>query len=416
MDYKLPPRKWYVKYRIHLVAGLLAAGLIVLMIDMLTGPKVLRVKSGILQIATVSNGEFSEYVNADGTLQPIQSVKVYTRESGYVEQVLKTDGAIVRKGDTILIMSDPELERIIEDERESWRKQDRSFKTSMIEMEQRRITLSQSMLQMQYELSRLEKQHNLAAEEYRMGIRSKAQMEMADQEYSYKMENERLLLENRRQDSLLNVIRREELEDGLRQARIRLERTEARLSDLVVTAPADGQLSGLSVETSQRISAGTAIADIKRMDSFRMKLGINEFYIDKICAGQAATITYDKKTYPMVISSTIPEIKGGQFEVFLVFTDSMPDNARIGKSYQARIELGGQEQSLIVSKGNFFNYTHGQWIFKVNPSHTRAVRIPISIGRQNPRFYEITDGLQQGDEIIITGYERTSDADELILN
>ncbi len=415
MDYKLPPKKWYVKYRIHMIAGLLGIGLIVFMIKMSTGPKVLRVNAESIQIATVSNGEFSEYVNADGTLQPIQSVKVYTREGGYVEQVLRNDGAMVRKGDTILIMSDPELERTIESERESWRRQNRSYRTSMIEMDQRSITLSQSMLATQYELSRLEKQHELAIEEFRMGISSKAQFEVAEQEYRYKMETERLQLESRRQDSVLNIIRREELEDGLREARIKLERTEARLNDLVVTAPADGQLSGLSVEPSQRISAGTAIADVKRMDSFRMRLSINEFYIDKISAGQPATITYEKKTYPMTIAGTVPEIKGGSFDVFLVFTDSMPDNARIGKSYQARIELSGQEQSVIVPKGNFYNYTHGQWIFKVNASHTRAVRVPISIGRQNPRHYEIAEGLQPGDEVIITGYERISDADELVL-
>lgn len=415
MDYKLPPKKWYVKYRIHMIAGLLGIGLIVFMIKMSTGPKVLRVNAESIQIATVSNGEFSEYVNADGTLQPIQSVKVYTREGGYVEQVLRNDGAMVRKGDTILIMSDPELERTIESERESWRRQNRSYRTSMIEMDQRSITLSQSMLATQYELSRLEKQHELAIEEFRMGISSKAQFEVAEQEYRYKMETERLQHESRRQDSVLNIIRREELEDGLREARIKLERTEARLNDLVVTAPADGQLSGLSVEPSQRISAGTAIADVKRMDSFRMRLSINEFYIDKISAGQPATITYEKKTYPMTIAGTVPEIKGGSFDVFLVFTDSMPDNARIGKSYQARIELSGQEQSVIVPKGNFYNYTHGQWIFKVNASHTRAVRVPISIGRQNPRHYEIAEGLQPGDEVIITGYERISDADELVL-
>ncbi|MCQ2126783.1 MAG: HlyD family efflux transporter periplasmic adaptor subunit [Bacteroidaceae bacterium] len=416
MDYKLPPKKWYVKYRIHIVAGMLGIGLIILLIKVSTGPKVLRVNSESVQFATVTGSEFSEYVNADGTLQPIQSIKVYTRESGYVEQVLCQDGAMVSRGDTILVMSDPELERTIESERESWRRQNRSYRTSMIEMEQRSLTLSQSMLQTQYELGRLEKQHDLALEEYRMGIRSKAQMEVADEEYRYKMETERLQLESRRQDSVLNVIRREELEDGLREARLKLERAEARLNDLVVTAPADGQLSGLAVEPSQRISAGTAIADVKRLDSFRMRLGINEFYIDKISAGQPATITYEKKTYPMTIASIVPEIKGGQFDVFLVFTDSMPDNARIGKSYQARIELGGQEQSVVVPKGNFYNYTHGQWVFKVNAAHTHAVRVPVSIGRQNPRHYEITDGLQPGDEIIITGYERISDADELILN
>ncbi|MBO7589279.1 MAG: HlyD family efflux transporter periplasmic adaptor subunit [Bacteroidaceae bacterium] len=416
MDVKLPPKKWYVKYRIHIVAGILAAGLIGMLIKVSTGPKIIRINSDSVQTATVQSGEFSEYVNAEGTLQPIQTIKVYTREGGFVESVLVQDGALVHKGDTLMILSDPELQRTIETARESWRKQNRSYRTSMIEMDQRRLSLAQSILQTKYELKRLEKEHNLAQEEFRMGIRSRAQLDVADEEYNYKMETVRLQLESRRQDSVLNAIRQEALQDELAEAQRQLRKTEERLNDLIVTAPADGQLSGLSLEPSQRISSGTAIADIKRMDQFRMRLSINEFYIDKITVGQPATITYEKKTYPMTISSTVPEIKSGSFDIYLVFTDSLPDNARIGKSYQARIEMGGQAQSIIVPKGNFYNYTHGSWVFKVNAQHTHAIRVPVSIGRQNPRHFEILEGLNPGDEIIITGYDRISDADEVVLN
>ena len=416
MDVKLPPKKWYVKYRIHIVAGILAAGLIGMLIKVSTGPKIIRINSDSVQTATVQSGEFSEYVNAEGTLQPIQTIKVYTREGGFVENVLVQDGALVHKGDTLMILSDPELQRTIETARESWRKQNRTYRTSMIEMDQRRLSLAQSILQTKYDLKRLEKEHNLAQEEFRMGIRSRAQLDVADEEYNYKMETVRLQLESRRQDSVLNAIRQEALQDELAEAQRQLRKTEERLNDLIVTAPADGQLSGLSLEPSQRISSGTAIADIKRMDQFRMRLSINEFYIDKITVGQPATITYEKKTYPMTISSTVPEIKSGSFDIYLVFTDSMPDNARIGKSYQARIEMGGQAQSIIVPKGNFYNYTHGSWVFKVNAQHTHAVRVPVSIGRQNPRHFEILEGLNPGDEIIITGYDRISDADEVVLN
>ncbi len=416
MDVKLPPKKWYVKYRIHIVAGIMAIGLIVMLIKVSTGPKIIRINSDSVQTATVQSGEFSEYVNAEGTLQPIQTIKVYTREGGFVESVLVQDGALVHKGDTLMILSDPELQRTIETARESWRKQNRSYRTSMIEMDQRRLSLAQSILQTKYELKRLEKEHNLAQEEFRMGIRSRAQLDVADEEYNYKMETVRLQLESRRQDSVLNAIRQESLQDELAEAQRQLRKTEERLNDLIVTAPADGQLSGLSLEPSQRISSGTAIADIKRMDQFRMRLSINEFYIDKITVGQPATITYEKKTYPMTISSTVPEIKGGSFDIYLVFTDSLPDNARIGKSYQARIEMGGQAQSIIVPKGNFYNYTHGSWVFKVNAQHTHAVRVPVSIGRQNPRHFEILEGLNPGDEIIITGYDRIADADEVVLN
>lgn len=415
MDIKLPPKKWYVKYRIHIVAGLLGMALIVLLIKVSTGPRVLRISSESVQTGTVTVGEFSEYINAEGTLQPIQTLKIYTREGGFVERIMAPDGTMLHKGDTILILSDPDLERTIQDARNQWRKQDRSFRTQIIEMQQRDISLRRSIMQTQYELGRLEKQHALDQEEYKMGFKSKAQLEVADDEYLYKLKSTQLEIESRRQDSVLNAIKREAMQDELEDARRQLARSEARLKDLVVTAPADGQLSGLSLEPGLKVGAGSAIGDVKRMDAFRMKLSINEYYIDKIEVGCPATITYEKKTYPMVVSGTVPEIKGGSFELYLVFTDSIPDNARIGKSYQARIELGGQAQSVMVPKGNFYNYTHGQWVFRLNAQGNRAIRVPVSIGRQNPRQYEVLEGLEPGDVIITTGYDRIADADEVVL-
>jgi len=415
MDIKLPPKKWYVKYRIHIVAGILGVALIVLLIKVSTGPRVIRISSESVQTAQVTVGEFSEYINAEGTLQPIQTLKIYTREGGFVERIMASDGAMLHKGDTILVLSDPDLERTIQDARNQWRKQDRNFRTQIIEMGQRDISLQRSIMQTQYELGRLEKQHALDQEEYKMGFKSKAQLEVADDEYRYKLKSTQLEIESRRQDSVLNAIKREAMQDELEDARRQLARSEARLKDLVVTAPADGQLSGMSLEPGLRVSSGSAIGDVKRMDAFRMKLSINEYYIDKIEVGCPATITYEKKTYPMVVSGTVPEIKNGSFELFLVFTDSIPDNARIGKSYQARIELGGQAQSVMVPKGNFYNYTHGQWVFRLNAQGNRAIRVPVSIGRQNPRQYEVLEGLNPGDVIITTGYDRIADADEVVL-
>ena len=415
MDIKLPPKKWYVKYRIHMIAGLLGVALIILLIKVSTGPRVIRVSAESVQTGTVTLGDFSEYINAEGTLQPIQTLKIYTREGGFVERIVAQDGAMLHKGDTILVLSDPDLERTIQDARNQWRKQDRSYRTQIIEMEQRDISLQRSIMQTQYELSRLEKQHALDQEEYKMGFKSKAQLEVADDEYQYKLKSTQLEIESRRQDSVLNAIRREAMQDELDDARKQLARSEARLKDLVITAPADGQLSGLSLEPGLKVGAGSAIGDVKRMDAFRMKLSINEYFIDKVDVGCPATVTYEKKTYPMVVSGTVPEIKSGSFDIYLVFADSMPDNARIGKSYQARIELGGQAQSVIVPKGNFYNYTHGQWVFRLNEQGNRAVRVPVSIGRQNPRQYEVLEGLKPGDVIITTGYDRIADADEIVL-
>ena len=213
MDIKLPPKKWYVKYRIHIVAGILGVALIVLLIKVSTGPRVIRISGESVQTAQVTLGEFSEYINAEGTLQPIQTLKIYTREGGFVERIMAQDGAMLRKGDTILVLSDPDLERTIQDARNQWRKQDRNFRTQIIEMGQRDISLQRSIMQTKYELNRLEKQHVLDQEEYKMGFKSKAQLEVADDEYRYKLKSTQLEIESRRQDSVLNAIKREAMQD-----------------------------------------------------------------------------------------------------------------------------------------------------------------------------------------------------------
>lgn len=221
--------------------------------------------------------------------------------------------------------------------------------------------------------------------------------------------------ESLRHDSAVTMIRKELIRNDRERERKKYERVHERLNNLVVTAPIKGQLSFVKVTPGQQVSSGESIAEIKVLDQYKIHTSLSEYYIDRITTGLPATINYQGKKYPLRITKVVPEVKDRMFDVDLVFTGDMPDNVRVGKSFRVQIELGQPERALIIPRGNFYQSTGGQWIYKVNASKTKAIRVPLSIGRQNPQQYEITEGLQTGDWVITTGYDTFGDAEELIL-
>ena len=248
-----------------------------------------------------------------------------------------------------------------------------------------------------------------------MGIRSKAQLEVSEDEFNYKTASTRLKLQSLRSDSAMTVIRKELLRNDLEREYKKMERSQNRVEELVVRAPIDGQLSFVKVTPGQKVGAGENIAEVKVMDQFKIHTSLSEYYIDRVTTGLPATISYQNRKYPLKVTKVVPEVKDRMFEVDLVFTDSLPENVRLGKSFRVQIELGQPEKALVVSRGNFYQQTGGNWIYKLNADKTRAVKVPITIGRQNPVQYEITEGLQPGDWVITTGYDNFGDAEELVL-
>ena len=213
----------------------------------------------------------------------------------------------------------------------------------------------------------------------------------------------------------MTVIRKELLRNDRERERKKWERSLQRRDNLVVCAPADGQLSFVKVTPGQQVSSGENIAEVKVMDQFKIRTALSEYYIDRVTTGLPASVTYQGKRYPLRVTKVVPEVKERTFDVDLVFTGEMPDNVRLGKSYRVQIELGQPEKAIVIPRGNFYQQTGGNWIFKLNADRTKAVKVPITISRQNPRQYEITEGLQPGDWVITTGYDNFGDAEELIL-
>lgn len=415
MDIKLEKKPWYIRYRYYLAGGVVFLAFLVYVIILSAGPRKLRIDAESLQMAEVKNDKFMEYVDVEGLVQPILTIKVNAREAGSVSRIVGEEGNMMKQGDTILVLENLDLLRTIEDQRDEWEKQLITYREKEIEMEQQSLTLQQQALQTDYELEKLRKSFELEKEEYRMGIKSKAQLQVSEDEYRYKEKTARLQRQSLRHDSAVSIIRRDLLLNDRERERKKYERSCQRLNDLVVCAPVSGQLSFVSVTPGQQVQSGASIAEIKVLDQFKMHTSLSEYYIDRITTGLPATILYQGKRYPLKITKVVPEVKDRMFDVDLVFTADMPDNVRVGKSFRVQIELGQPEDALVIPRGNFYQATGGQWIYKLNKDKTRAVRVPITIGRQNPQQYEVTDGLQPGDWVITTGYDNFGDAEELVL-
>lgn len=416
MDRILEKKPFVARYRNYLIAGVLFLVFLVYVIVVSSGGKKLRIDREKVGIEEVTLGKFLEYVDAEGIVQPILTLKVNTREAGSVERIVGEEGTMLVKGDTILLLVNPELKRGIEDQRDDLDKQLMGFREKEIEMEQKTLNLKQQMLQAKYELQRLEKSYRLDEEEFRMGVKSKAQLEVARDEYEFKKANTALQLEGMRHDSTVTLIRRELMRNDLEREKKKFHRANERLENLVVRAPMGGQLSFIKVTPGQQVGSGESIAEIKVLEQFKIHTSLSEYYIDRVTTGLPATVNYQGQKFPLRITKVVPEVKDRNFDVDLVFCAAKPENVRIGKSYRVKIELGQPEEAVIIPKGDFFQYTGGQWIYKLHEAGDKAVKVPISIGRQNPLQYEVLEGLKTGDRVIVSGYDRLGEAEEVIMN
>ncbi len=415
MDRVIPKKHPVLRYKYYILAGIAFLILLIFVIFSAAGPKKLRYEVDKLGISEVEQSKFLEYLDTEGVVLPILTIRLNALEGGIVDRIVSDDGDMLKLGDTILVLTNPELIRTIDDDRDDLEKKRITHRENLLEMERKSSQLKRQSLETVYKMDRLGKQYALDQEEYNIGIKSKAQLEVASDEYQLNEKTTKLLLEEMKHDSLMNVIQKDLMKNDLDREEKRFRRSAERLDNLIVRAPIAGQLSFVSVIPGERINLGSAVGELKVIDQFKLNTKISEYYIDRVTVGLPATIIYQGEKYPLKISKINPEIKDRQFSVDFVFTDLQPENIRIGKNYRIQLELGSPEDALVISKGNFFQTTGGQWIFKLNESGTKATKVPVSIGRQNPQQYEITGGLKSGDKVIVAGYDNFGDAEEIIL-
>ena len=415
MDIKLKKKPWYWRYRYHLLAATAVVALLIYGIILALNSGTPRVDRETLTIAPVKEDKFMEYVDVEGIVQPIMTVKVNALESGFVDRIVAEDGAMLEAGDTILVLKNPDLMRTIHDEEDEWRHQQRQYREQEIEMQQKSLTLQQQALDANYEMNNLDNKRRIAQEEYEMGIKSKAEIDLSESEYDYRRKKTSLQLKSLSHDSAATAIRREMLASDMERAMTKRDRAARRSEDLIVRAPVSGQLSFLTVTPGQQVQSGSSIGELKVLSDYKLHVSLNEYYVERIVPGLPAKINVKSDSYPLRVSRVVPEIKDRSFESDLVFTGDRPTSLRVGKSFRAQIELGMPESAVVIQRGDFFSATNGKWIYKVRKDGTRAVKTEIELGRQNPQQFEVISGLHPGDQVIVSGYDKLNDADEILI-
>jgi RND family efflux transporter MFP subunit len=395
----------------YIVGGLVLVGLMVYVIILQLQPRTLKVEIADEQIATVGEGDFLEYIDVNGVVAPATSMRVNATEGGTVERICCHNGDVLKRGDTILVLSNPKVLEEMAAERQNYDLQQMQHRQQLIEMQQKSITLRSQALQADYELKKMAQDYELAEEETRMGVKSQAQLKVAKDEYEYNRRRTLLNIESLHQDSVLNVIGRQLIRQQMAMETQRLGNSNRRGSALVVVAPTDGQIGNLSATIGAQIAAGEQVGEIGVLTDYKVTARLNEYYIDRVQTGLPATAMMKGHRYAFEVSRTTPLVQEHSFAVELKSGDSLNSELRPGQTLRLQIELGKPERRLIIPRGSFYAQTGGQWIMVVDKTGHRARRVPIRLGRQNTEHYEIISGLHAGDRVLISGYESFGDAE-----
>ena len=392
----------------YLMGGAVLIVLIVYALVLQLGPRTLKVEIDDAQIAMAEEGEFLEYIDVNGVVCPATSMRVNAKEGGTVEQICCHNGDVLKRDDTILVLSNSKVLEEIAAERQSYELQQMQHRQQLIEMQQKSITLRSQALQADFELKKMEQDYELAKEEAQMGVRSQAQLKVAKDEYEYNRRRTLLNIESLHQDSVLNVINRQLIQQQMAMEAQKLGNSNRRREALVILAPTDGQISNLNAVIGGQVSAGEQVGEIGVLTDYKVTARLNEYYIDRIQSGLPATAMLKGRKLSFEVSRITPQVQEHSFAVELRGECA---NLRLGQSLHLQIELGAPEQRLIIPRGNFYAQTSGQWIMKVDEAGHQARRVPIKLGRQNAEHYEVVEGLHAGDHVLVSGYESFGDAE-----
>ena len=392
----------------YLIGGAMLIALIVYALVLQLGPRTLKVEIDDAQIAVAEEGEFLEYIDVNGVVCPATSMRVNAKEGGTVEHICCHNGDVLKRGDTILVLSNPKVLEEMAAERQNYELQQMQHRQQLIEMQQKSITLRSQALQADFELKKMEQDYELAKEEAQMGVKSQAQLRVAKDEYEYNRRRTLLNIESLHQDSVLNVINRQLIQQQMTMEAQKLGNSNRRREALVILAPTDGQISNLNAVIGGQVSAGEQVGEIGVLTDYKVTARLNEYYIDRIQTGLPATAMLKGRKFSFEVSRTTPQVQEHSFAVELRGESA---NLRLGQSLHLQIELGTPEQRLIIPRGNFYAQTSGQWIMKVDETGHSARRVPIKLGRQNTERYEVIEGLHAGDHVLVSGYEAFGDAE-----
>ena len=367
----------------------------------------LRIDARTISVGEVARGEFNDYIRVTGQVQPITTVQLSPLEAG---------GASVHKGDVLVELSNTSLTlEILNSEAELAEKQN-ILRNTLISMEQQKLDLRLDKVQLDLDVERKRRTWQQNEELYRNNLIAREDWLQSKEDYELAAKKRELNIERQVQDSLYRTVQIEQMEDNLANMKRNMELIRQRIGNLQVKSPIDGEVGLLDVVLGQSVTSGQKIGQVNDLSDYKVEAQIDESYIDRVRAGLDATFERQDTAFTMRLRKVYPEVRNGQFRADFTFVGAHPRNIRSGQTYYLHLELGQPTDAVIIPRGSFYQSTGGAWIYVLAPEGDRAYKRQIRIGRQNPQYYEVLEGLEPGERVIVSGYENYGDNDVLILN
>ena len=414
MDRQIEKKSFLRRYAWYVAAAAALAALLVWIV-LGTTASTMTIDATDITISDVTRGKFDDYVRLNGQVLPIQVVQISPEEGGIVREKVVEEGTRVRKGDVILRLSNSNLDlQILNAEAELAEKQN-LLRNTQVAMQQDRLNNRTEQATLDTDCDRKRRAYEQNARLYKERLISKEVYLQSREDYKLARRKQSLISQRLKQDSLYRHVQMAQMEDNLDNMRKNVLLVRDRKNKLEVRSAIDGELGLLDVELGQNIAAGQNIGQINDLSDFKVQAQIDEHYIDRVRPGLSASFSRGGKTYRLRVRKVYPEVRNGTFRTDFVFVGERPAQMRSGQTFYVELALGKSQQATLIPRGTFFQTTGGNWIFVLDKSGRKAYRRNISIARQNPQYYEITDGLEPGERVITSGYEAFKDNEVLVI-
>lgn len=414
MDRPIEKKKGLKKKHIYIGLGAIAVILLIFQAFFTTNVSTIKVDIEKISIESVSEDIFHDYITVQGNVEPIATIFLDAREGGRVEEKVIEEGTMVKKGDVILRMSNPDLSLNILNSESQLAEKSNFLRNTMVVMEQEKLQIKRELLMLEFDIKRKERTYKQNKSLFSDKLISREDFLISEEDFQLAERSFQLYLERQKQDSIYRSIQVMQMESNLTNMDLNLKLVRQRQDNLNVVAPVDGQLTTLDVELGQSVPNGGRIGQVNVLTSYKVVAQIDEHYIDKVRSGLTAILDRQGQEFHLRIRKVLPEVREGRFSVEMIFVGEMPENMRTGQTYYTRLQLGDPKQAILIPKGSFFQQTGGQWIFVLTKDGSAAVKRNIKIGSQNPKYYEVLEGLQVGEQVIISGYDSFGDNERVV--
>jgi HlyD family secretion protein len=415
VDRVIPKKRWGRKRILTIVAIVGVVVLIAASFYFTSGKRKLNVDAERITISEVKSGPFQEFIPVNGVVMPLTTIYLDALEGGRVEEKFVEDGAVMKKGDPILRLSNTDLELSLINQETSVYNLLTQMQISQNAARQNTISKLNQMTDVESQLKEAERIYKLNKKLYEQKVIGLQEFRQSENNYNYLREKKKLTEQILSQDSTSTKQELDQQRQSYGRTQNALGVMRKKVGDLIVRAPVDGQLTSLDAEIGQSKNKGERLGQIDVLSGFKVRVDVDEHYISRIYTGLMGEFTFAGKEYKLEIKKVYTQVNNGRFQVDMEFEGEVPQGIRRGQTLQIRLALSDETTALLLAKGGFYQQTGGNWVFKVSESGNTAYKVDVQLGRQNPDYYEVLQGLKPGDRIVTSSYENYADMQELVL-